>query len=145
MANKMKYREAWRWPQAVEGFIRSRAQGLTIHVCSGMSQIGDVRIDIDGHNANVRGDFNQLPVKDDIADTVVCDPPWELQYHLRGKLVKELRRIIKPGGQLLFLAPWSPKQPGLIVESIMVPEYQLMWFSNIALCWICRKVRGLLL
>jgi len=143
--NKMRYRKAWRWPATVEGFIRSRARGLVIHVCSGDSQLGDLRIDRYNHNANVVGDFNHLPIKDDIADTVVCDPPWELQYHLRGQLAKELRRILKPGGTLIFNAPWSPKQPGLMIEEIMVPEYQLMWFRNLAFCFICRKTKGRLL
>lgn len=140
--NKMRYRKVWRWPDTVEGFIRSRARGFVVHVCSGESDIGDLKIDLYSDKADIKADAFNLPLDDDVADTVVCDPPWELQYHLRGKLVKELRRILKPGGTLLFNAPWSPKQPGLMVEEIMVPEYQLIWFRNLAMCFICRKVKG---
>lgn len=145
MANKMRYRQVWRWPDSVEAFIRSRARGFTVHVCSGKSSLGDLRIDSDTEEANIKADCFNVPLRDDIADTVLCDPPWGMQYHLRGKLVKELRRILKPGGQLIFCAPFSPKQPGLMVEEILVPTYQLMWFRNIALLWVCRKVKGRLL
>lgn len=140
--NKMRYRKAFRWPRQTEAFIRSRARGFTIHVCNGESLLGDLKIDRYTNNTDIRADARYLPLKDAIADTVVCDPPWEMQYHLRGQLVKELRRILKPGGILLFNAPWSPKQPGLIVQEILVPEYQLMWFRNIALLWVCRKTRA---
>lgn len=142
--NNLRYRKAFRWPGQVEAFIRSRANGFVINVCNGESMLGDLRIDRFSDNTDIRADAGYLPLKGDIADTVICDPPWELPYHLRGRLVKELRRILKPGGILLFEAPWSPKQPGLPVEEILVPEYQLMWFRNIALLWVCRKTRGLL-
>lgn len=143
--NKVRYREAWRWPGYVEQFVRARAKGFVVHVCNGQSSLGDLRIDAFSANTDIIADGRYLPLKDEIADTVVCDPPWEMQYHHRGKLVKELRRILKPGGQLIFNAPWSPKQPGLKVDEIRVPEYQLMWFRNISLVWLCTKIRGKLL
>ena len=142
--NKLLYRKAWRWPLQVESYLRSRARGFTVHVCSGESSLGDIRIDSNTEKANIKADCLELPLREDIADTVICDPPWEMQYHLRGKLVKELRRILKPGGRLIFNAPFSPKQPGLIVEEILVPTYQLMHFRNVALLWVCRKVKGTL-
>ncbi len=145
MANKLRYRKAWRWPQQVEDYIASRARGFTIHVCNGNSQLGDLKVDLTSDITDLRGDARCLPLKDDVADTVICDPPWEIPYHHRGQLLKELRRIIKPGGQLIFNAPWSPKCPGLPVEEILVPEWQLMSFHNVALIWICTKVKGKLL
>lgn len=140
--NKLKYRKAFRWPGQVEAFIRSRARGFSIHVCNGESPFGDVKIDRYSNKTDIRADGHYLPLKGDIADTVICDPPWEMQYDLRGQFVKELRRILKPGGILLFNAPWSPKQPGLIVQEILVPQYQLMWFRNVALLWVCMKTRA---
>lgn len=139
--NKLKYRKAWRWPDSVEGFVRSRSQGFTVHICNGESSLGDIRVDRFSENTDIRADARYLPLKDDIADTVVCDPPWEMQYHHRGLLAKEIRRILRPGGHLIFIAPWCPKQPGLIVEEIWVPQYQLMWFRNIALVWVLRNIR----
>lgn len=143
--DKVKYRQVWRWPYYTEAFCTARARGFTVHVCNGESKLGDLRIDAYSSHTDIIADGRFLPLKDDIADTVVCDPPWEMQYHERGKLVKELRRILKPGGYLLFNAPWSPKQPGLKVEEIHFPEHQLMWFRNVALIFVCRKIKGKLL
>jgi len=83
-----------------------------------------------------------LPLDSEIADTVVCDPPWAMDYVYKPKLISELRRILKFGGQLIFNAPWCPKCPGLALEEIWVPTYQLMTFTHLSFIFVCRKIKS---
>lgn len=142
MANKLKYRKAWRFPGQIEDFIRARAEGFTLHIMNGESQLGDLRIDKFSETTDIRADALWLPLKDEIADTVVCDPPWGMDYTLKPQLMSELRRVLKFGGQLIFNAPWCPKCPGLAIEEVLVPEYQLMTFIHISLIFVARKVKS---
>lgn len=141
MANKLKYRKAWSWPTQVEDFIASRARGFTVHLMNGESNLGDLRIDQWSGKTDIRADVTRLPLKDEVADTVICDPPWNMDYTMKPKLMAEIRRILKFGGQLIFNAPWCPKCPGLPIEEVWVPEWQLMTFHHIALIFVARKVR----
>jgi hypothetical protein len=141
MANKLKYRQAWGWPQRVEDFIASRARGFTVHLMNGSSKFGDLRIDRYTETTDIKADALCLPLKSEVADTVVCDPPWDMDVRLRIKLMDEIRRILKFGGQLIFNSRWSPKCPGLPIEEIWVPEWQLMTFHDIALIFVSRKIR----
>lgn len=143
MSNKLKYRKAWSWPQQVEDFIKSRARGYTIHIMCGESTLGDLRVDRYSSRPDVRGDALQLPMRDCIADTVVSDPPWSMDDRDKYKLMIEIRRILKVGGQLILNSPWNPKSPGLVLEEIWVPEWQLMTFQHIALIFVARKTRGM--
>lgn len=143
--NKLKYRKAWRFPQAVEDFIVAQCDGFTVHIMNGDSQLGDLRIDKYSENTDIRADVLLLPLKDEVADTVVCDPPWSMDNRDKPKLMREIRRILKFGGKLIFNSTWNPKCPGLPVETIYVPERQLMTFQHISLIFISRKIKGHLL
>jgi len=140
--NKLKYRKAWRFPQAVEDFIASQCEGYTVHVMNGESQLGDLRIDKYSEHTDIRAEASCLPLEDEVADTVICDPPWSMDNRDKPKLIKELRRILKLGGKLIFNSTWSPKCPGLPIETVWVPERQLMTFQHISLIFIARKVKS---
>lgn len=91
------------------------------HICSGVSSIGDIRLDrsyihgIEGHtdpakfqgSANVLGDMTRLPFKNGVAGSVICDPPYKYSF-IKPNLISELIRICKPGGKIVFIAPWVP-------------------------------------
>ena len=87
------------------------------HICSGVSDIGDVRLDRSyitipiGKNprgsANVLGDMRRLPFKSGVASTVLCDPPYKYDF-TQNDLINELVRICKPKGKIIFIAPWIP-------------------------------------
>ena len=116
----------FRWTKDIEQEILNEICGLhpVIHICSGASSIGDVRLDLhmlkdctdwashEGNRCfgkpNVKGDMTMLPVKSGIAEAVICDPPYDMKQH--GKqlplLFSELVRITAPGGKVIFLAPW---------------------------------------
>jgi SAM-dependent methyltransferase len=110
-----KFRKAWSWPFEVEAKIKELCEGYTLHVCSGESTIGDVRIDVE-KLADVKASMFWLPIRQESFDTVLCDPPWELQYNLRGRLLRQLRDCLKPGGRLIFNCFWFPKTRGLAVD-----------------------------
>jgi len=139
--NKLKFRKVWRFPEQVEDFIASQCKGFTVHVMNGNSALGDLRIDAYTTNTDIRADVFHLPLKDAIADTVVCDPPWMMDYKFKPALASELRRILKFGGIMVFRAPWSPKIPGMLIEVVYVPEWQLMNSYNIGLVFIVRKIK----
>jgi len=142
LGNKLKYKKAWSWPEQVSDFIESRARGFTVHVMNGSSQFGDLRIDKYTETTDIRADALWLPMKSGIADTVVSDPPWDMDYVWRPRLMSEIRRILKFGGQLIFNAPWCPKCPGLQLESIWCPTWQLMTFRHISLIFVLTKVKS---
>lgn len=140
--NKLKYRKAWRFPERVEGFIAAQCHGFTLHIMNGDSELGDLRIDKHSDNTDIHADALCLPLRDEIADTVVCDPPWSMDNRDKPTLMLEIKRILKFGGKLIFNSTWSPKCPGLPIETIYVPERQLMTFQHISLIFIARKVKA---
>jgi hypothetical protein len=87
------------------------------HICSGSSDIGDIRLDrsyIDIQltgtprgSANILGDMERLPIKSGVAATVLCDPPYKYKY-TEPDLIDELVRICRPNGKIIFIAHWSP-------------------------------------
>ena len=126
----------WRWRDGDVRKILNAIDGSPrplIHICSGSSNIGDVRIDLTkidvlkSHESifitkrtgpcNVYGDMYQIPIKTGSAGTVICDPPY-IDEARDGGLIDELARILKPGGTLIFYAPWVPRHALLEVVSI---------------------------
>ena len=116
---RRKFIKSWAWPGEVESFLREKANGFVIHVCSGSSSLGDLTID-QYMPAMVKASMYNLPLKTGIADTVICDPPWGIARHMRMKLVCELRRVLKVQGILLFNAPWLPHVPALKLLEVWV-------------------------
>ena len=125
----------WRWRDGDVRKILDAIDGSPrplVHICSGSSNIGDVRIDLKkidtlesnerfikkytGH-LNVVGNMYQIPIKTGSAGTVICDPPY-IDEARDGGLIDELVRILQPGGMLIFYAPWVPRHLSLEVVSI---------------------------
>lgn len=89
-------------------WLKEMAIGRTLHICCGMSQIGDIKADIDPKtNRNFTTDLFNLPFKPRTFDTVICDPPYS--YYNRFKWfynlshIADKRFIIASGLQLLRL------------------------------------------
>ena len=109
---RRKFIKSWAWPGEVEHFLEEKAKGFTIHICSGSSSLGDLTVD-QYMPAMIKASMYNLPLQTGIADTVICDPPWGIAWHMRMKLICELRRVLKVEGILLFNAPWLPHVPAL--------------------------------
>lgn len=112
---KFTYQEGWRWSKSLREWFHRELSSLTdppgrpvVHVCSGKSTLGDIRIDIDEDCGNVRASAFSLPFADESVPTIVSDPPydWPLQHRMRYFI--ELARVHMGGGLLLHKAPWGP-------------------------------------
>jgi ubiquinone/menaquinone biosynthesis C-methylase UbiE len=135
-----QFKRTWAWPCPVENFIREKIRGSSLHVCCGESEIGDIRVDL-YEKADIKGDMFHLPIKRQSFDTVICDPPWELPYHKRHKLLYELRDCLKVGGILIFNAFWFPKIKSLKVIEWWVGIPNSTW-RNVSLLIVAQKVQA---
>jgi len=133
-----RFRRAWSFPRDVEAFLQRLLVSPSLHVACGESALGDVRVDL-VTRADVRGDMFRLPFRDGAFASVLIDPPWSLPYHLRPRLAKELARVLKPGGVLLFNSPWRIRLKN-ILELIDVFWADAPAWRNCPLVMIFRKV-----
>jgi hypothetical protein len=84
------------WSESIENFLPSLFIGKTLHVCCGMSKLGDVRLDRDpGHYPDIVCDAANMRgvVADDGFDTVLCDPPYNGKMQWNHDLLSELARV----------------------------------------------------
>lgn len=120
----IRWRPAWIWPEATEVLIREQIEdvpGPVIHVCSGSSTLGDVRIDLHHPRAQVHADARCLPLADESAGCVVMDPPWTIKdLRERHRFVCEAGRVLQVGGVLLLYGPWMPRPNWATLEDCWV-------------------------
>ena len=119
----MKFRRTWTWNVPdIKRILRliENSKPPLLHICSGSSGIGDIRLDrykirmpLDNSFAddyrgspNVLGDMDRLPFKDGCVGTIICDPPYTDSVLNNKNMVSEMVRVLKPGGNLVFYAPW---------------------------------------
>lgn len=130
----MSFNITWLW---TEPDIRNVLKLLPtldkplFHICSGASNIGDIRLDFSYLNninhcregefklshrglCNVKGDMHNLPFKSGVAGSVICDPPYDYDF-TDETLINELVRICKPKGKILFISPWVPNNKNITV------------------------------
>lgn len=110
MKDDHTYRQKWRWPPEVRRYIRKHTTGKTLHVCSGDSEIGDVKLDLDpDRDPDVKGNMRALPFPNDTFDSVVSDPPWKLGFFQRHRPFYEAVRVCRPGGRVVYNSRWRPE------------------------------------
>lgn len=82
------------WPEDVEQAIADLIIPSCLHVCSGLSALGDVRLDLDATvKPNILGDASRLPCKDQSFTTVLADPPYNGRFQWNHDLLSELCRV----------------------------------------------------
>lgn len=94
------------WPEEVEDYISSWLVGKTLHVCCGLSALGDVRLDLFQPGIDVRADGARLPFGDRAFDTVLCDPPYNGRFQWMHDLLNELHRVAAK--RVIFQAWYCP-------------------------------------
>lgn len=114
---------SWRWPLELEKFVKSRMRGYSLNVCAGMTDIGDVRIDLDPKDKSIiKGDMKALPFPDETFDTVIQDPPWKISYYDRWKPFLECGRVCKVGGIVIYNATWIPWSHQFRLDEVVVRQ-----------------------
>jgi hypothetical protein len=83
------------WPEAVNDYIQSLLQPPTLHVCSGLSKLGDVRLDLYVPTADIQCDAADMHAvaADNSYATVLCDPPYNGSFRWNHDLLSELARV----------------------------------------------------
>lgn len=124
---KYAFIEGWRWPQDVDRWFSDHLSDLVnpvprpiIHAPCGSSKLGDLRVDAHHPLAGLRGDLLSLPFKDGSVGTLISDPPWNWSLHERIDFAFEVARVVRPGGLLLWCAPWLPTFGHFKVETVAV-------------------------
>lgn len=139
----LKFKKAWAWPQKVEDYFKEMIKGKrSCHVFCGSSELGDVRVDIVGPNATHKEDILQgLSFEDESFDIVFGDPPWEMPYHKRHKIMYEMRRICKVNGLIILNCNWTPNnlKGCVLLQPILVSTSRMPW-ANAALIFKYIKI-----
>ena len=143
----------------VDRVIRQTVNGAILHLYSGTSLIGDVRIDIEHPNATINCDVEAF-VKEDkrLWDFVILDPPYQITrtdvklngYGIKGAISANVyrRRLIKEYLQkhtenVLWLDQCAPVIQGFYRRKLwlVLPGA----FKNVRiLSWLKREMKPLL-
>jgi hypothetical protein len=115
------FRTGMVWRRPIARWFERQASRLDlqrplVHVCSGSSSLGEIRVDAVHPHANLRADAFQLPFKDESLGTVIYDGTYEISLPKRVAICKELRRVIRPGGGLLWKQRWRPLEGLFLIE-----------------------------
>lgn len=94
------------WPEAVEQVLKDLCIGTTLHVCCGMSQIGDVRLDLFQPKVDVRASMDRLPFPNRSFNTVLIDPPYNSRLRVMHDMLVEVGRVADT--RLIFQHWFSP-------------------------------------
>lgn len=127
---RTRLRKLWIWSFDEAAFYSAKLVGTSLHVCSGRSTVGDVRIDL-YEEATIKADYRHLPIRDKAFDSVICDPVWGKSepIHLGIKnwlfeLVRVARKRIIIIHNTLFSLRWKGHESWDLVEAWAVRSHQ---------------------
>jgi hypothetical protein len=83
------------WPEEVTDVLQSLLIPRSLHVCCGLSKLGDVRFDFNPEmNPDVVGDAADLSVfANEAFESVLCDPPYNGKLQWNHDMLSELARV----------------------------------------------------
>jgi ubiquinone/menaquinone biosynthesis C-methylase UbiE len=131
----------WIWPEKVRQEISSYmfGRGTSLNICSGLSDLGDIKVDIDPKNASIqKADMNKLPFADETFDVVLSDPPWKISFFKRMKPFFEAVRVCKTGGTIIYNCTWWPISKFVKLEKALIRADNN--FCNISIIYFFRKI-----
>ena len=100
-----------------------------LNLCSGSWDFG-ITVDRNHHPDHqpprITADVQALPFRDDAADVIIFDPPYSKKYKKqygtyyanRRQVFKEVLRVLKPGGLLIFCHYFIPQLRVLHLEEV---------------------------
>lgn len=97
------------WPDAVSHVLWELLIPKSLHVCAGMSPLGDVRLDKNAEQVDVKADAARLPFADDSFESVLCDPPYNGEFQWNHDLLDELGRVAAK--RIIFQHWFIPANP----------------------------------
>lgn len=139
--NNCKLTKSWVWDKKVNDFAKERIIGKSINICAGLSNVGDVKIDLDPQNSSViKGDMINLPYEDESFDTVISDPPWKIGFFQRQKPFFEAIRLCKIGGRIIYNCTWKPISKCVELEEAII-RTDNNW-ANVSVIWVFKKLKN---
>jgi len=138
-----RFREAWAWTDGEEKLYKKLLRGYKpiLHLFSGRSRLGDVRIDRENfpevtHQMEIKPSKEfRLPFPDRSFDATIFDPPWINQYFVWASYeVPRVtrRRIVAITGNFW----WEPhkkygfKLTGIYVVKLVSPVVKLVFIYD---------------
>lgn len=130
------FREAWVWSDAEERLYAKLCIGKVLHLFSGKSLFGDVRVDLLHSEATHQIDLSQgeLPFPDLSFDTTIADPPWfgPQTWDKWMKLISEIvrvtrKRVIFVLGNLIYMLPPPFQLTHVYVVKKISPQVKLVY------------------
>jgi len=130
------FQRAWLWSKKEERLYSKLCIGKVLHLFSGQSLLGDVRVDIDSPLATYHIDLSKgkLPFKNLEFDTIIADPPWagpktwDNWIKLMHEIVRVARkRVVFILGNLIFLLPKPFELSKIYVVKKINPQVKLVY------------------
>lgn len=99
------------WPKSIEMFLETLLIPRTLHVCCGLSKLGDVRLDLYEPSADIQCDAANMKgvIDDESFETVLCDPPYNGKFQWNHDLLSELARVARR--RIVFQHWFIPANP----------------------------------
>jgi len=101
------YRPGWRFPQIIEHEISKWILSPCLHVCSGQSTLGDIRLDL-YEPADVKAAMRYLPFQSGAFASIIWDLPYAMHIRQTQPALIELREALHPGGRLITVHYLDP-------------------------------------
>ena len=140
MKAKYKIKKSWLWDKDISEFVKKHTEGYSLNICAGLSDIGDVKIDLNPKdNSVIKADMKNLPFKDSTFDTVIEDPPWKIGYFDRWQPFFECVRVCKVGGKIIYNAYWIPQSNYSKLLDVYIRQDNA--FTNTSIISMFKKIK----
>jgi len=139
MGYNTQLKQSWVWNEKVSALIKKYIKGYSLNCPAGLSEIGDVRGDLEPQAAGIKQmDMNKLPFPDNSFDCVISDPPWKINFFKRMKPFFECVRVCKTGGRIIYNCTWRPTSKYVQLEDVII-RTDAPW-AMVSAIWIFKKI-----
>jgi len=112
-------------------WFAERAYSKTLHLCCGFTHFDfavNADIDLNAH-LDLRADMFNLPFRNNVFDTIICDPPYRLAIHRRAAWTREMYRVIRKrrGSRILLKTDFIPYFPGFTLRELVIYQGARYW------------------